>query len=159
VANVRTREAAALTGKSRTTVWRAIKSGRLSAIRTDNGDFEIEVAELERAFGTLASPDALPSRNTLHTVPLQRDATNNETNVLRIDLATMRERAAALERENVLLREDREQARQERDRLLRIIEEQSSQVRLLTDQRQQAASPTPPWWRRLRHRRRPVGLS
>jgi hypothetical protein len=61
VAVIRTQEAAAFIGKSRTTVWRAIKSGRLSAARTESGDFEIEVAELERVFGQLAAPKAAPS--------------------------------------------------------------------------------------------------
>jgi hypothetical protein len=51
VAIIRTQEAATLTGKSRTTIWRAIKAGRLSASRTDSGDFEIDAAELERVFG------------------------------------------------------------------------------------------------------------
>jgi chromosome segregation ATPase len=149
VANVRTQEAAALTGKSRTTIWRAIKAGKISASRADSGDFEIEVAELERAFGQLISPDANITRDKLRTVPEKPDAPNNETNTLRVELATMRERAAALERENTMLREDKEEARQERARLLRIVEEQSGQLRLLTDRRE----PTPlPWWRRLGRR-------
>ena len=48
-------------------------------------------------------------------------------------------------------REDREQAHHERNRLLRILEEQTGQLRLLTDQRQAALTPLP-WWRRLRRR-------
>jgi excisionase family DNA binding protein len=151
VAPIRTQEAAVLTGKSRTTIWRAIKSGRLSASRTESGDFEIDVADLERVFGIAAPSDAVASRDTSHVVPLQPRATDNETNTLRVDLATMRERAVALERENALLREDREQAHHERDRLLRILEEQTGQLRLLTDQRQAALVPLP-WWRRLRRR-------
>jgi excisionase family DNA binding protein len=151
VALIRTQEAAALTGKSRTTIWRAIKAGRLSAARTESGDFEIDVAELERVFGITASPSASVSHETLHTVPLQPSATDNETNALQVELATLRERTAALERENVLLRDDREQAHKERNRLLRILEEQTGQLRLLTDQRQAASTPLP-WWRRFRRR-------
>jgi len=151
VASIRTQEAASLTGKSRTTIWRAIKAGRLSAARTESGDFEIDVAELERVFGPTAALDPAASRDTSHAVPLQPPATDNETNALRVELATLRERAVALERENALLREDREQAHQERNRLLRILEEQTGQLRLITDQRHAALTPLP-WWRRLRRR-------
>jgi predicted nucleic acid-binding Zn-ribbon protein len=99
-------------------------------------------------FGLPATPDEASLRDTSHPVPLKPSATSNETSELRIELATMRERATALERENTLLRDDREQSRHERERLLRIVEEQSGQLRLLTDQRQ-TASPSLPWWRRL----------
>ena len=43
-------EASRETGKSKSTLWRAIKAGRLSATRGDNGEFQIDPAELARAF-------------------------------------------------------------------------------------------------------------
>ena len=42
--------AAKLTGLNRTTVLRAIKSGRLSAARQDDGSYRIDPAELERVY-------------------------------------------------------------------------------------------------------------
>jgi excisionase family DNA binding protein len=54
-------EAAKAAGVSKTTLRRAIQSGRISAIRRDDGSYEIDPAELHRAFpshsdgsGTLA---------------------------------------------------------------------------------------------------------
>ena len=44
------REAAEQAGTSKSTIWRAIKSGRMSATRTDDGGFAIDPAELFRAF-------------------------------------------------------------------------------------------------------------
>ena len=43
-------EAATATGVSRSTIFRAIKTGRISATRTEGGNFEIEPAELHRVF-------------------------------------------------------------------------------------------------------------
>jgi hypothetical protein len=44
------REAAEQVGVAKSSIWRAIKSGRLSAGRTENGGFEIEASELFRVF-------------------------------------------------------------------------------------------------------------
>jgi hypothetical protein len=46
-----TQQASQATGKSRSTIWRSAKSGKVSAERTAGGDFVIDVAELERVFG------------------------------------------------------------------------------------------------------------
>lgn len=42
--------AALATGKSKTTIHRAIKSGKLSAFKNIDGAFEIDPAELHRVF-------------------------------------------------------------------------------------------------------------
>ena len=45
-------EASKLVGVSKSTIWRAIQKGRLSAAsRTDEGEFRVEPAELHRVFG------------------------------------------------------------------------------------------------------------
>lgn len=43
-------EAAIAAGIAKTTVWRAVKAGRISAARTVTGKYEIDPAELFRAF-------------------------------------------------------------------------------------------------------------
>lgn len=43
-------QAARLTGTSKTTITRAIKAGRLSAIRRDDGSYRIDPAELSRVY-------------------------------------------------------------------------------------------------------------
>jgi excisionase family DNA binding protein len=60
-------EAAKEIGVSKPTVQRAIKSGRLSATRHDDGSYDIDPAELRRAF-----PPVTPSRNV--AVDLKRQA-------------------------------------------------------------------------------------
>lgn len=44
------RQAAEVCGKSRSTIHRALKSGKLSGTRDDNGDWSIDESELARVF-------------------------------------------------------------------------------------------------------------
>lgn len=44
-------QAAKLTSKSKSTINRAIKTGKLSALRHEDGSYSIDPAELSRAFG------------------------------------------------------------------------------------------------------------
>lgn len=50
-------QAAKLTGKSKSTINRAVKSGKISATRHDDGSYSIDAAELSRAFDT-GTPEA-----------------------------------------------------------------------------------------------------
>jgi septal ring factor EnvC (AmiA/AmiB activator) len=43
-------EAAKATGKNKTTIQRAVKSGKISAAKGDSGSYEIDPSELHRAF-------------------------------------------------------------------------------------------------------------
>jgi hypothetical protein len=48
-------EAAKESGQSKSTIWRAVNSGRLPATRTYTGDYQIDPAELHRVFSPGAS--------------------------------------------------------------------------------------------------------
>jgi hypothetical protein len=48
------------TGCAKSTILRAIKAGRISAVRDDLGQWQIEPAQLFHVFPTLANPDATP---------------------------------------------------------------------------------------------------
>ncbi|MGY8683910.1 hypothetical protein Q2941_40000 [Bradyrhizobium sp. UFLA05-153] len=63
-------EAAGESGQSKSTIWRAVNSGRLPAMRTYSGDYQIDPAELHRAF----SPGASDGR----AMAMKRDATDLE---------------------------------------------------------------------------------
>lgn len=63
-------QAAKLTDKSKSTINRAIKTGKLSAIRHEDGSYSIDPAELSRAFNLepqvgAKRSDAEPDRNRL----------------------------------------------------------------------------------------------
>lgn len=51
MAKVSVTQASELTGKSKSTIQRALKSGRLSYSMNDAGDKEIDTSELERVYG------------------------------------------------------------------------------------------------------------
>lgn len=54
-------QAAKLTGKSKSTINRAIKTGKLSAAHHDDGSYSIDPAELSRAFSI--EPQSCSKRN------------------------------------------------------------------------------------------------
>jgi excisionase family DNA binding protein len=135
-------QAADMAGISRSTIWRACKSGKLSAERSGK-DWLIDVAELERVYGPLARPDGVASSHeTSQPVAEKPAATSSETDMV----AELRRRIETLERHVQGLEEDKADLRTERDRLMSLVERQADHVRLLTDQRQPAQRA---WWRRL----------
>ena len=117
-------QAAAATGKQRPAIWKAIKSGRLSASKDENNQWRIDPAELHRVYPVVAD------RNGLDAVPMQPQETTgqaDETNLLRQEVRFLRDQV--------------EDLRTERDRLLKVVERQADSIRQLTDQRQPAPEP------------------
>ena len=113
-------QAAKLTGKSKSTINRAIKTGKLSATRHEDGTYSIDPAELTRAF------DVEPLEGAK-----RRDADPDGTRLL--------ERITALE---TMLNREREIAadlKEDRDRW------RQQATALLTDQQLACPSKTR-WW-------------
>lgn len=110
-------QAALATGRAKMTIHRAIKSGRISASKSDTGGYAIDPAELHRVFPPVtASDDTEPSLK----VRSDTDALRRENDLLRDMLRDLQRR---LDREG----EERRQA-------------QTQLMALLSDQRR-------PWWR------------
>lgn len=127
-------EAARTLGKSKSTLNRAIKTGRLTAIRNDDGTFSIDPAELYRAF-----PE--PTKNAVHVSPSERSRTlvpsDLQSRISFLEQLLEKERdIAAREREiSADLKEDRDKWRQQA-------------TSLLTDQRSESTHVTKRriWW-------------
>lgn len=99
-------QAAKLTGKSKSTINRAIKTGKLSATRNDDGSYSIDPAELSRAF------DVEPLEGAK-----RRDADPDGTRLL--ERITALEAMLNREREiSADLKEDRDRWRQQATALL-----------------------------------------
>jgi excisionase family DNA binding protein len=115
-------EAAKHTGLSKPTIQRAIKNGRLSATRNENGSYSIDPAELERVYGPL--PVTSNDNGTM-----KQDETPNDIVALHHELEILRE-----ERER-----ERNQFTSQIDDLRRRLdvegEERRKLTALLTDQR------------------------
>ena len=110
-------DAAKAVGKGKTTLHRAIKSGRISAIKSEDGSYSIDPSELHRVFPpvTAVTPtdmfhrnDTEHKSNTLETLRIQLELQEKE-----------RERERALLQETIAdLREDRDKWRQQATALL-----------------------------------------
>lgn len=71
-------EAARRTGKSVPTITRAIRSGKISAERTESGSYLIDLSELFRVFPALTSPDdETPTRLGYETPTVTPDETRS----------------------------------------------------------------------------------
>jgi excisionase family DNA binding protein len=131
------RTAAQHTGTSKSTILRAIKSGRLSATRLEDGSYEIDAAELERVYpaqrmkqrGTDTMEHHAPSNSGDRT----SDAPGATPAALEAEIAGLRE---------ILRRADAaaDELRRDRDTWRSMAE---NQQRLLADQRPRS------WWQRL----------
>jgi excisionase family DNA binding protein len=130
-------QAAKLAGKSKSTLSRAVSTGRLSAAKRDGNQILIDVSELERVYGPLQRQSAAKN------VPEERSATLYETT----EIALLKARLAELEHDRRDLREQIEQERTERARLVNVIEDQAKTMRLLEDHREPQDRKS--WWRRL----------
>ena len=128
-------EASKATGKSKPTISRAIKSGRISATRQPDGSFEIDESELHRVFPKVFPPaprDSDDSGTEKQAKPIY------ETGVLHREIDVLRERLQ--DKDGVI--EDL------RRRLDAEAEERRRLTAVLTDQRPGGRA-TNSWWRRL----------
>jgi hypothetical protein len=123
-------EAAAATGVNRSTIFRAYKSGRMSAQRTDTGQIVVEPVELFRVFPPIAAQGAPQEAMHLHAMAAATGQTDLRASALEVEVKLLREMLDAM-------REDRNAWR-----------DQASKVT--------ASLPPPvpatvrrPWWRRM----------
>jgi hypothetical protein len=115
-------EAAIACGKSKSTLSKAIKNGKISAKKNDNGAFEIEPSELHRLYPP--APLAV-EENTSESVDVKQKETpystlRNTSNieVLEAKLQMANERIEELKADKDKLEVDKEQWRQQATNLL-----------------------------------------
>jgi excisionase family DNA binding protein len=146
-------EAARAAGVSRTHILRAIKSGRLSAEKLDDGSVRVEASELLRVW---PDADLDRTRNTRNgEKPCNGNSHGDTGNSTGNDggNAVLQALLDEIRQDRDRLRAELGKERQERERLVRVIEGQAAavrsqgeQIKLLADQREQVRQP---WWRRL----------
>lgn len=112
-------DAAKATGKNRTTIQRAIKSGKISASKNENGAYEIAPAELHRIFPAIAQRSAQQKKDTDSNSTQQNDTTSEALRIRLEMLEKERDRERAQLEETIAdLREDRDRWRQQATTLL-----------------------------------------
>ena len=111
-------EAAIACGKSKSTISKAIKAGKISAEKNDHGTFEIEASELHRVYPPAPSPI---EQNTIETAGVEQKETPENTNnieMLEAKLQMANERIDELKLDKEKLEIDKEQWRQQATNLL-----------------------------------------
>lgn len=126
-------QAAKATSKSKSTLNRAIKSGRLSATRNEDGTFSIDPSELARAFqrnATEREPSPYQER------PAERLGTEDSSKIALLEQLLEKEREALVREREVSadLKEDRDRWRAQATGLL-------SDLRTAQEKAVPAASP------------------
>ena len=107
-------KAAEATGKSKTTIHRAISSGKLSAIRNEQGEYEIDPLEFMRVYDIVTPEPQKRSDMERSVTPVAVD----EPAVLRAEIEGLKQQLALL--------------KDERDDLRRRLDEDSVERRRLT---------------------------
>src|SRR5918998_5332217 len=107
-------KAARATGKSKTTLHRAITSGKLSASRNEDGEYEIDPAELMRVY-EIVTPE--PQKRS----EMGRSVTVDEIPVLRAEIEGLKQQLALLKDERDDLRRRLDEDSVERRRLTRLL--------------------------------------
>lgn len=107
-------EAAKATGKSKATISKAIKNGRISATKDETGTFRIDPAELHRVY----APTVSFEREETQGKPVENTANDGYIRELQARLEAAQERLADKETVIADLREDRDKWRNQATALL-----------------------------------------
>lgn len=107
-------EAAKATGKSKATISKAIKSGRISARKDETGTFHIDPSELHRVY----PPTVSNEHKETHTNTPEKADIDGTIRELRARLEAAQERLSDKEAVISDLREDRDKWRQQATALL-----------------------------------------
>jgi hypothetical protein len=129
--------AARATGKSKSTLSRDIRDGRLSAKKMENGSFEIDPSELHRVYAPVSTEQAKACSSERLATP----ESYSENRALQAEIQGLREHLTLLKNERDDLRKRLDIEGEERRRL----------TYLLTDTRppQTITTPSGGWWMRL----------
>lgn len=106
------------TGKSKPTISRAIKNGTISATKNNKGEYQIDPAELHRVF-----PAVKPASNDTGT--MKHHETPNNDNVLQAEIEALQKLLAVKDDQISDLKEDRENWRQQAQKVTALIEDHS----------------------------------
>jgi hypothetical protein len=120
-------QAAKETGKSKSTLSKALKNGTISGDKNPNGSYEIDAAELFRVF----------PKKTEETVERMNERTNANTEI-HLENRELRAKIQVQDELITALREDK-----------KFLQDQLSRTTLLLTSAQEQAAPRPSIWKRM----------
>ena len=111
-------QAATATGKSKSTIQRAIENSRISAEKNDNGHYSIDPSELHRVYPPVASATVAKTVAQNDTQPQTQQTERIEDNaILEEKIALREEKLRLYEKQIEELREDRDEWKEQAKRL------------------------------------------
>lgn len=113
-------QAANATGKAKSTIQRAIKSGKLSALRNEDGSYSIDTSELNRVYALHETGGATVANK--HGATEER---NNETELLRTKIELLQMQNEILKETTQDLRKRLDNSDAERRQLLMVLQDHS----------------------------------
>jgi len=123
--------AAKATGRGKATISKAISSGRLSAVKQEDGSYIIDPAELHRVYPPARSPELTSEHKEPSGTPMTNPEFSTQIRDLQADLQRAREQIEEL-------KADRTDARAERDEW----RAQAKALALIADQRPRDPAPS-----------------
>lgn len=126
-------EAGELVGKSRSTMWRAMKAGKMSVDKDHNGQWVVAISELLRVY-----PDVKQvQRPQTQQVDIHSTGSGVHEHAVATDILQSKVDMLSAERERLLkelsdlrddMREERQENRHEREKLMALVEQSQKQL-------------------------------
>lgn len=147
MATVGVTQAAKLTGRDPSTIFRALRTGRLSYTKDEAGNRRIDIAELERLYPIVKQPDADPANSTARAPAMAHPGMPaGEVEALRLLVAAkdeaLRDLRARVDAIEARLDASEAERRQLSERLAGLLERRQTGSVPMVALRM-------PWWRRL----------
>ncbi len=111
-------EAAKITGKSKSTISKAIKNGRLSASKGGNGVYSIDPSELHRVYPLILQETGISEQEDTQKHPKVNTTKENKIRELGILLKASEQRLEDRDEQLSDIKEDRDKWRQQATALL-----------------------------------------
>jgi len=103
-------EASKLTGKSRTTLHRHIRTGKLSKLQDDTGNYKLDTSELIRVYGALSgTPVEQPDTVSIEQHDTLNDTLKRENEQLKKQIDLLQDHVSSLKQALVLIEYKTEQ--------------------------------------------------
>lgn len=128
-------EAANKVGMTKVGLYKAIKKGTISAEKGANGQWEIDAAELFRVYKPVSPVSAEKLDEVSDRKPLDNSNLQPQIDLMREQINDLREQLR--------------QAHTDKEKILKVMEEQITGLRLLADQRQEKPEQGRGFWKRL----------
>ena len=128
-------EAANRVGMTKVGLYKAIKKGTISAEKGANGQWEIEPAELFRVYKDVSTVSAEKLVEVNNGKPLVNSGLQPQIDLMREQINDLREQLR--------------QAHADKEKILKVMDEQITSMRLLADQRQEKPEQSRGFWQRL----------